>query len=137
MATRMIRIDDELNQRLSEMAQRQHRSKSDLVRYMLRRQMALAVFRKRDAICSHWVSVPDIWRMRMSSEALRKMQQAIEFGKKTLPCCTPDEGSISVDGAGFPRRAPGRRIPPSLLLPVLPYLRQYLLLEFGVFYCLP
>ncbi len=40
-----IRIDDELDRSLTELAKAQHRSKSDLVREMLRREMALAELR--------------------------------------------------------------------------------------------
>ena len=46
MTTLTIRLDDELNKQLTEIAQRQHRSKSELVRDMLRRQLALAAFQE-------------------------------------------------------------------------------------------
>ena len=46
MTTLTIRIDDELNNLLTELAKRQHRSKSDLVRDMLRRQLALVAFQE-------------------------------------------------------------------------------------------
>ena len=46
MATLTIRIDDELNDLLAELAKAQHRSKSDLVREMLRRQSRLELFRE-------------------------------------------------------------------------------------------
>jgi len=46
MATLTIRIDDELNDLLTELAKSQHRSKSDLVRDMLRRQLALTAFQE-------------------------------------------------------------------------------------------
>ena len=46
MTTLTIRLDDELNKLLTEMAQRQHRSKSELVRDMLRRQLALVAFQE-------------------------------------------------------------------------------------------
>ena len=46
MTTLTIRLDDELNKLLTEIAQRQHRSKSELVRDMLRRQLALAAFQE-------------------------------------------------------------------------------------------
>ncbi|HGG59642.1 MAG TPA: ribbon-helix-helix protein, CopG family [Gammaproteobacteria bacterium] len=46
MTTLTIRIDDELDKLLAEMARRQHRSKSDLVRDMLRRQSRLELFRE-------------------------------------------------------------------------------------------
>ena len=44
MATLTIRIDDELNDLLTELAKARRRSKSDLVRDMLRRQLALDAF---------------------------------------------------------------------------------------------
>ena len=44
MPTLTIRIDDELNTLLTNLAREQHRSKSDLVREMLRRQLALSAF---------------------------------------------------------------------------------------------
>ncbi len=46
MTTLTIRIDDELNDLLTELARSQHRSKSDLVRDMLRRQSRLELFRE-------------------------------------------------------------------------------------------
>jgi len=46
MATLTIRIDDELNDLLTELARSQHRTKSDLVRDMLRRQSRLELFRE-------------------------------------------------------------------------------------------
>ena len=46
MTTLTIRLDDELNKQLTEIAQRQHRSKSELVRDMLRRQLALVAFQE-------------------------------------------------------------------------------------------
>ena len=46
MTTLTIRLDDELNKLLTEIAQRQHRSKSELVRDMLRRQLALVAFQE-------------------------------------------------------------------------------------------
>ncbi len=44
MPTLTIRIDDELDARLTELARAQKRSKSELVRQMLRRQLALIRF---------------------------------------------------------------------------------------------
>ncbi len=44
MATLTVRIDDELDRMLAELARAQGRSKSDLVRAMLRRQTSLALF---------------------------------------------------------------------------------------------
>ncbi len=44
MATLTVRIDDELDRMLAELARAQGRSKSDLVRAMLRRQLAVAAF---------------------------------------------------------------------------------------------
>jgi len=41
MTTLTIRLDDELAAKLDAMAKRSHRSRSDLVREMLRRQMLL------------------------------------------------------------------------------------------------
>lgn len=46
MPSLTIRLDDELDRTLTELAEAQHRSKSDLVREMLRRQLALAAFRE-------------------------------------------------------------------------------------------
>lgn len=44
--TLTLRIDDELDARLSRLAAEQKRSKSDLVREMLRRESALAELRR-------------------------------------------------------------------------------------------
>ncbi|MEW6133062.1 MAG: CopG family transcriptional regulator [Pseudomonadota bacterium] len=46
MATLTIRLDDELDAALTRMAERAHRSKSDLVREMLRRQTALETLKR-------------------------------------------------------------------------------------------
>ena len=46
MPTLTIRIDDELDALLTELAKAQNRSKSNLVRHMLRRQLALVAFDK-------------------------------------------------------------------------------------------
>lgn len=45
MSTLNIRLDDELDARLTELARASRRTKSDLVREMLRRQTALANLR--------------------------------------------------------------------------------------------
>lgn len=45
MSTLNIRLDDELDARLTELARASRRTKSDLVREMLRRQTALADLR--------------------------------------------------------------------------------------------
>jgi len=51
MATLTIRLDDELDAALTRIAASAHRTKSDLVREMIRRQTALETFRKAcDAI---------------------------------------------------------------------------------------
>lgn len=44
MGSLTIRIDDELETQLNRIAKETHRTKSDLVRDMLRRQTALAAF---------------------------------------------------------------------------------------------
>ena len=44
MPSLTIRIDDELNETLARLARAQGRSKSNLVRHMLRRQLALVAF---------------------------------------------------------------------------------------------
>jgi len=44
MATLTIRLDDRLDAELTRLARATHRSKSDLVRQMLRKQAALAAF---------------------------------------------------------------------------------------------
>ena len=44
MASLTIRLDDELDEALTRLAKAQHRSKSDLVREMLRRQVAVTAF---------------------------------------------------------------------------------------------
>ena len=44
MATLTVRIDDDLDRMLTELAQAQGRSKSELVRRMLRRQLAVTAF---------------------------------------------------------------------------------------------
>ncbi len=48
--TLTIRLDDELDAQLSRLAEAAHRSKSDLVRAMLRREAALAELRRSRAI---------------------------------------------------------------------------------------
>jgi predicted transcriptional regulator len=45
MSTLTIRLDDELDAQLNQLAERGRRTKSDLVREMLRRQVALADLR--------------------------------------------------------------------------------------------
>ena len=49
MSTLTVRIDDQLDRRLTELASRSHRSKSDLVREMLRREAALSAFEQARA----------------------------------------------------------------------------------------
>jgi predicted transcriptional regulator len=44
MTTLTVRIDDELDRTLTELARQQGRSKSDLVRRMLKRQTTLSLF---------------------------------------------------------------------------------------------
>lgn len=46
MATLTVRIDDELDRQLTELARETGRTKSQLVREMLRRQTTLALFQK-------------------------------------------------------------------------------------------
>ncbi len=46
MPSLTIRLDEELDRTLTELARAQHRSKSDLVREMLRRQLAAEAFRE-------------------------------------------------------------------------------------------
>lgn len=46
MGTLTIRIDDELENSLDELAKRQHRTKSDLAREMLRKNVAAERFRE-------------------------------------------------------------------------------------------
>jgi len=46
MGTLTIRIDDELENSLDELAKRQHRTKSDLAREILRRNVAVERFRE-------------------------------------------------------------------------------------------
>jgi predicted transcriptional regulator len=46
MATLTIRLDDELDAELTRLAEAAHRTKSDLVREMLRREAALAELRQ-------------------------------------------------------------------------------------------
>lgn len=51
MSTLTIRLDDELDAQLSRLAEGANRTKSDLVREMLRREAALAAFEQaRDAL---------------------------------------------------------------------------------------
>ena len=49
MPSLTIRIDDELDETLTRLARAQHRSKSELVRTMLRREAALAELRQSRA----------------------------------------------------------------------------------------
>ncbi len=49
MPSLTIRIDDELDETLTRLARAQHRSKSELVRLMLRRETALAELRQSRA----------------------------------------------------------------------------------------
>lgn len=50
MATLTIRLDDELDAALTRLAEEAHRSKSELVRQMLRREAALAELRRTQAM---------------------------------------------------------------------------------------
>ena len=50
MASITVRIDDELDETLTELARAQHRTKSELVREMLRRQAALVELRRTQAL---------------------------------------------------------------------------------------
>lgn len=50
MATLTIRLDDELDATLAQLAQKTHRTKSDLVREMLRREAARAELRRTNAL---------------------------------------------------------------------------------------
>lgn len=50
MATLTIRLDDELDAALTRLAEETHRTKSDLVREMLRREAALAAFERARAL---------------------------------------------------------------------------------------
>lgn len=49
MSSLTIRLDDELDAALTRLARESHRSKSDLVREMLRREAALAAFEQARA----------------------------------------------------------------------------------------
>jgi predicted transcriptional regulator len=46
MTTLTIRLDDQLDRQLSQLAERSHRTKSDLVRDMLRREAAIEELRQ-------------------------------------------------------------------------------------------
>lgn len=46
MSTLTIRLDDELDAQLNRLATEAHRTKSDLVREMIRKQTALEAFRR-------------------------------------------------------------------------------------------
>jgi len=46
MATLTIRLDDELDAALTRLAEEAHRTKSDLVREMIRKQTALQAFQR-------------------------------------------------------------------------------------------
>jgi predicted transcriptional regulator len=68
MGTLTIRIDDELDKNLEQLAKAQHRTKSDLARDMLRKRIAVEQFRKlrRKALplaeAAGYVSDEDIFR---------------------------------------------------------------------------
>jgi len=68
MGTLTIRIDDELENDLEQLAKSQHRTKSDLVREMLRKRVAVERFRelRRKALplaeAAGYVSDEDIFR---------------------------------------------------------------------------
>ncbi|QXP83816.1 MULTISPECIES: ribbon-helix-helix protein, CopG family [Methylococcus] len=50
MSTLTIRLDDQLDQQLNRLAAQMHRTKSDLVREMLRREAALEELRQTRAL---------------------------------------------------------------------------------------
>ena len=68
MGTLTIRIDDELENDLEQLAKSQHRTKSDLVREMLRKRVAVERFRelRRKALplaeAAGYLSDEDIFR---------------------------------------------------------------------------
>jgi predicted transcriptional regulator len=68
MGTLTIRIDDELDKNLEQLAKAQHRTKSDLARDMLRKRIAVERFRelRRKALplaeAAGYVSDEDIFR---------------------------------------------------------------------------
>ena len=68
MGTLTIRLDDELEKDLEELAKSQHRTKSDLARDMLRKRIAVERFRalRRKALplaeAAGYVSDEDIFR---------------------------------------------------------------------------
>jgi predicted transcriptional regulator len=68
MGTLTIRIDDELDKNLEQLAKAQHRTKSDLARDMLRKRIAVEQFRelRRKALplaeAAGYVSDEDIFR---------------------------------------------------------------------------
>ena len=68
MATLTIRIDDELENDLEQLAKSQHRTKSDLAREMLRKRVAVERFRglRRNALplaeAAGYLSDEDIFR---------------------------------------------------------------------------
>ena len=68
MATLTIRIDDELDKDLEQLAKSQHRTKSDLAREMLRKRIAVERFRelRRKALpfaeAAGYVSDEDVFR---------------------------------------------------------------------------
>lgn len=68
MGTLTIRIDDELDKDLEQLARTQHRTKSDLARDMLRKRIAVERFRelRRKALplaeAAGYVSDEDIFR---------------------------------------------------------------------------
>jgi predicted transcriptional regulator len=68
MGTLTIRLDDELEQDLEQLAKSQHRTKSDLAREMLRKSIAVERFRelRRKALplaeAAGYVSDEDVFR---------------------------------------------------------------------------
>jgi predicted transcriptional regulator len=68
MGTLTIRIDDDLEKDLDELAKRQHRTKSDLAREMLRKNVAVERFRelRRRALplaeAAGYISDDDVFR---------------------------------------------------------------------------
>lgn len=68
MATLTIRLDDELDAALTRLAEGAHRTRSDLVREMIRKQTALERFRQARALvvpaaeCAGYLTDEDVFR---------------------------------------------------------------------------